>query len=320
MSISLVESTNTAFIGFAGQGPVDVPTPVGGIREFEGLFGPVTPDSHLGYSVRDYFANGGLRAWIIRCEGDPIDAVSSLGAIDVLNLVVLPPYAGPGDLSTLDVEPDALAAVVAYAKRRGAIVIAGPPSGWISTRVALDAGGDDGLFLHDDNLAVYFPRICERDPAGQLLTIDPSGAVAGLIARRDVTRGPQTAPSGSDVALGGVDSLAVPIDAQVAAQLNRQGINCIRRMSAGNAVVWGARTRQPPGAEPGAWAFLPYRRAGRRHGEGGVLRAGRPRHDDFRRPGDRAAQGGSRLRRARTGRVRHRDDRPADRGGVDLRR
>ena len=50
---------------------------------------------------------------------------------------------------------------------------------------------------------MYFPRIKEADPLrdGQIATFAPSGAIAGMMARTDATRGVWKAPAGIDAAL-----------------------------------------------------------------------------------------------------------------------
>lgn len=74
-----------AFVGFAGRGPLDTPTPVTSAAEFAAVFGPdialawdaargepVT--THLGPAVRAYFRNGGRRCWVVRAAGAEVAA------------------------------------------------------------------------------------------------------------------------------------------------------------------------------------------------------------------------------------------------------
>ena len=86
------------FVGYASGGPVHTPVAVESVEEFRRVFGgavdlgwdearrrPVT--SQLGEAVRDFFVNGGKRAWVVRAAGTTISSaeatlpgVLSLGA------------------------------------------------------------------------------------------------------------------------------------------------------------------------------------------------------------------------------------------------
>ena len=95
------------------------------------------------------------------------------------------------------------------------------------------------------NAALYFPRIRQPDPLrdGQIGTFAPCGAVAGIIARTDATRGVWKAPAGLDATLGGVDrAVACPLTDAENGELNPLGINCLRTFPVAGRVVWGART------------------------------------------------------------------------------
>src|SRR5262245_51189881 len=66
-----------AFVGFAASGPLHVPVPVDDVSRFEAIFGSdallafdAQRGSHvraqLAPTVRQFFANGGRRAWVVR--------------------------------------------------------------------------------------------------------------------------------------------------------------------------------------------------------------------------------------------------------------
>ena len=61
-----VPTSITAFIGRALTGPVNEPTVINGYADFERIFGGLWNNSRLGFAVRDYFANGGGQAVIVR--------------------------------------------------------------------------------------------------------------------------------------------------------------------------------------------------------------------------------------------------------------
>jgi len=95
---------------------------------------------------------------------------------------------------------------------------------------------------------------------GQLTTFAPAGAIAGVIARTDATRGVWKAPAGLDATLGGVASLSVPLSDPEIGQLNPLGINCLRASPGAGHTVWGARTRAGSDRLASEWKYLPVRR------------------------------------------------------------
>ncbi|MEO3428024.1 phage tail sheath C-terminal domain-containing protein [Pelagibius sp. CAU 1746] len=77
-------------------------------------------------------------------------------------------------------------------------------------------------------------------------TVPPSGAVAGLYARTDATRGVWKAPAGND-ALAGVSGPAVTVSDGFQEALNvdpagGKSVNAIRKFAGRGTLVWGART------------------------------------------------------------------------------
>ena len=71
-TITGVATSITAFIGRAVRGPNDEPKFLTSFAEFERIFGGLWIHSSLGYSVRDYFLNGGSQALIVRLyHADP---------------------------------------------------------------------------------------------------------------------------------------------------------------------------------------------------------------------------------------------------------
>jgi phage tail sheath protein FI len=175
---------------------------------------------------------------------------------DLVNLIVIPPYTAAGDVATL-VITDA----IAYAEARRAVMIMDPPSAW-TTVTAAETGAKAASFTSSTNAAVYFPRIRQADPLqdGQLGTFAPAGAVAGVIARTDATRGVWKAPAGNDATLGGVAELAVTLTDDEIGKLNPLGVNCLRAGPAAGHVVWGARTRSGADRLASEWKYLPVRR------------------------------------------------------------
>jgi len=103
--------------------------------------------------------------------------------------------------------------------------------------------------------ALYYPWIKVNNPVGtngdRILTIPPSGHMAGIWARNDDTRGVWKAPA-NEVILGALD-VETKITHGEQSLLNPIGINCIRPFG---VRVWGARTL----ASDQSWRYLNVRR------------------------------------------------------------
>ncbi|MDO8439009.1 MAG: phage tail sheath subtilisin-like domain-containing protein [Telluria sp.] len=67
-----VATSITALLGRALRGPVDEPVAITGFADFERIFGGLWVESALGFSVRDFFMNGGSRAIIVRMYQAPV--------------------------------------------------------------------------------------------------------------------------------------------------------------------------------------------------------------------------------------------------------
>ncbi len=80
-----VASSITAFLGKAVRGPVDRATEITSFVDFERTFGGLRQDLMLGYAVRDFFANGGTHAVVVRLYKQP-GAAAAKATIDVANL------------------------------------------------------------------------------------------------------------------------------------------------------------------------------------------------------------------------------------------
>ncbi|GGY10246.1 phage tail sheath family protein [Streptomyces tanashiensis] len=80
-TITGVPTSITAFIGRALRGPVDRPVTLTSFADFERAFGGLWAESHLGYSVRDFFQQGGGVALVVRVH-------ASAGANDTATLTL----------------------------------------------------------------------------------------------------------------------------------------------------------------------------------------------------------------------------------------
>lgn len=103
--------------------------------------------------------------------------------------------------------------------------------------------------------AMYYPWIKVMDPVtGDGRLVPPSGAMAGVWARNDATRGVHKAPA-NEVVRGAVD-LAVNLTKAENALLNPEGVNCIRAFPGRGIRVWGARTL----SSEASWRYVNVRR------------------------------------------------------------
>jgi phage tail sheath protein FI len=259
--ISGVPTSITAFVGRAPTGPMDEPVAVGSWLEFERQFGGLAADYPLGYCVRDFFHNGGRNALVVRSadNGDVVanptqeTGLYALEKAEIFNLLCLPPTTRDGDTS-----PAAYQEALAYCVRRRAILIVDPPLAWganAQSVAAITQGGLSSLGISGTdsrNAAFYFPRIVAADPLanGELATVVPCGAVAGLIARTDEERGIWRTPAGSNATLRGVTGLQYPVSDAEQALLNPVGVNCLRSFTGSAPIIWGARTMAS--SDPGA--------------------------------------------------------------------
>lgn len=65
-TITGVATSITAFVGSAQRGPVNTPYTINSYSDFDRIFGGLWQQSYMGFSVNDFFANGGSQAVIVR--------------------------------------------------------------------------------------------------------------------------------------------------------------------------------------------------------------------------------------------------------------
>jgi phage tail sheath protein FI len=269
-TITGVRTSIAAFVGFATTGPLDEPRRVRSFTEFERMFGGLSQGSTMSFAVQQFFLNGGGDALIVRAHraaGDETDLVPvspngkglyALEAADIFNLLVVPPVIRDGVLGA-----HSRAAASRYCSSRRALYIVDPDPSW-SNASDIAEGSTLETFssgIERTNAAVYFPRVRMVDAeAGTADVFPPSGAVAGVIARTDVTRGVWKAPAGLDAALVGVQELDAELDDSQTGRLSRLGVNCLRTFPAVGPVVWGARTLAGADGLASEWKYVPVRR------------------------------------------------------------
>jgi hypothetical protein len=103
--------------------------------------------------------------------------------------------------------------------------------------------------------ALYYPwLVVKREDSDEMISVPPSGHVAGLIARTDLGEGVHRAPANG--VFSGVKALTELVDDVQHGVLNQQHINCLRLLPGRGIRVYGARTLS---SDP-AWRYLNVRR------------------------------------------------------------
>jgi len=178
---------------------------------------------------------------------------------DLFNILCIPPYT-----FGTDIEPSVWADAAAYAAKRRAILVVDPPSSWTTKTQAKDglSSVTTPVGSNKKNAAIFFPHLRMPNPLrdNQLENFVPCGAVAGVFARTDSTRGVWKAPAGLEAGLNGVPMLSVPLSDPENGELNPLGLNALRMRPAAGNVIWGARTLDGDDRLASEWKYIPVRR------------------------------------------------------------
>lgn len=189
----------------------------------------------------------------------------ALDNADLFNLLCIPPYqagasGGPndGDIEYGALVPDA----VAYCQARRAVLVLDSPHDWSEAAEVVTGMANQAVATTSNYAVLYFPRMVVPDPLrdnrpGELV---PSGALAGIMARTDSSRGVWKAPAGLEATVNGTQKLTVPLTDAENGNLNPLGVNCLRTFPASGTVAWGARTLEGNDQLASEWKYLPVRR------------------------------------------------------------
>ncbi|HNP71099.1 MAG TPA: phage tail sheath subtilisin-like domain-containing protein [Kouleothrix sp.] len=169
-----------------------------------------------------------------------------LERIDLFNLLCVPGATNAGNLSTL----------AQFCRTHRAFLIADAEN-FPNEQNANPLAGDDGI-----NAAIYYPWLRLPDPHQQnrLRAFPPSGAVAGIYARTDATRGVWKAPAGIDASVSGARGVTNMLTDTENGPLNQRAVNCVRTFPVYGTVVWGARTCRGIDEIGSEWKYVPVRR------------------------------------------------------------
>ncbi len=280
-----IEAVGTSTAGFIGVPPVadahvNESVPINNWMEFTRKFtdddSKSTPLSHAVYG---FFLNGGRRCYIVNPGLDkPITGgarkrvgLDVLEQVDEVAIVAAPGLTdaasydavighceklkdrvaildAPEDVPTIDLLTKVATPASAAKGRRSTVEKAGeeeksnPPAN--KAAEGLRPRVSDGGYA-----STYFPWILIRDPLppNELVSVPPSGFVAGIWARTDATRGVHKAPA-NEIVRGGLD-LSYHLTQEEQGVLNPAGVNVIRFFTGEGIRVWGARTLAPSSGE-----------------------------------------------------------------------
>jgi phage tail sheath protein FI len=211
---------------------------------------------------------GGVGAGII---GDPNQktGIWALLDVDLFNILCLPVTAYLPDTNAAAV---ATAAEQLCSDRRAMYILDIPQSAsgmgmppvpdGRDTVDAVMSWLDANALLRSRNAALYFPRVDIPDPKNgfRLRPTPPSGTIAGLYARTDVSRGVWKAPAGTEATLTGVQGQEYKLTDGENGVLNPLAINCLRIFPIYGSVCWGARTLMGADQQADDYKYIPVRR------------------------------------------------------------
>lgn len=182
------------------------------------------------------------------------EGIYALEKADLFNILCIPPYS-PTD----DVDPADLANAFTYCHDRRAILLIDPPG---ATDTVAEAQTHMAALTKSENAAFFFPRLLAPNPLkeNKIEAFAPSGAVAGVLARTDASRGVWKSGAGIDAQLVGTMGLAAKLTDNENGLLNPLGINCLRDFPVYGRVVWGSRTLKGADQIASEWKYLAVRR------------------------------------------------------------
>lgn len=187
-------------------------------------------------------------------DGDPVTGstiANSLSSFDtVLNSLVLN-AAGVTDAGDVNL-------IIGYAEGRDDVFVIVDPS----EDTATDQINTTATYTPSSLAATYYPKVVIPDPTstvtGATLTVSPSGAIIGLYAVTDASRGVFKAPAGVLARLAGVVSVPTLTNAELDSMNTAAApVNAIRYIPGSGVVVMGARTFKAGYAD----RYVPVRRS-----------------------------------------------------------
>ena len=271
-----VPTSVAAFLGPFNNGPMNEAVQIQSMNDFHIHFGGLDPQSEASYGIKDFFLNGGRKAWVVRIDRAAIDqpdpsaiigtldnmaGLHALENVDIFNMLCFPDIFNNNMIEQLiikDAYVKILTETFKFCERHRAFFILDSPAG-ISTPENIKTFLTENEILCNANGAIYFPRIIRSNQqlGKQPRIAAPSGAMAGVYARLDHTRGVWKAPAGTEAVLNNVPDLEYHVISNDINVLNPIGINCLRQVPNQGTVCWGARTLLSSDPE---WRYISVKR------------------------------------------------------------
>jgi len=176
--------------------------------------------------------------------------------VDLFNLMVLPHDEDPAWNAKNLWGPASI-----FCQKRRAFLLMDAPMDWSTVQKAVDPGSGVNslrIGLVKDHSALFYPRVVITEK-GLNKKVGASGAIAGLMARIDGSRGVWKAPAGTEADLRGVVGLEYRFSDDENGILNPRAINTLRIFPNG-IVNWGARTMDGDNDFGSEYKYIPIRR------------------------------------------------------------
>ncbi len=185
---------------------------------------------------------------------DIVSATEGQGmlALDTLDVPRFNILCLPG-VTTSDTTP--VSTALDYCRQQNAFYVVDPAAGLNAAQLSTAANLLRAQGAHG---AVYWPRLVTADSTAE--GFGACGAVAGIMARTDASRGVWKAPAGLDAGVAGAVGLTAPTNDDVSGILNPLGLNVLRTFPGAGLVVWGARTLAGSDVLQSDSKYVPVRR------------------------------------------------------------
>ncbi|MFO1302103.1 MAG: phage tail sheath subtilisin-like domain-containing protein [Burkholderiales bacterium] len=244
-----MQTTVAATIGGAA-GPALGAAPIRNVRYY-----------NLGATIGAPPFHGSGVAGVPGIEPQPNDYADAYAVIDkdvdLFNILVLPRDVKQNDAARRKLWGPAST----FCLKRRAFLLIDPPDAWTNSQVATSVSTGVNTLrvgLVKDYSAVFYPKL-KVDDNGKEKIVDPSGAIAGVMARIDSTRGVWKAAAGTEADLRGVIGVEQRFSDGENGVLNPNAVNTIRVFPNG-IVSWGARTMDGADAFGSEYKYIPIRR------------------------------------------------------------
>ncbi len=156
--------------------------------------------------------------------------------VDIFNLMIL-----PRDKDQLDSHREEVwGPASVFCQQRRAFLVMDPRSSWSNADTVSKEIKNLRTGLVKDHAAIYWPRV-NISTNGSTKAVDPSGCIAGLMARIDSNRGVWKAPAGIEADIRGIRGVEHMMSDPENGLINPEAANAIRVFPNG-IVSWGART------------------------------------------------------------------------------